>query len=146
MTPHKLDITINRGTSYELELISQIKKFTFDPEIHTTLMDKRRTHAENLEHYGFIYEYINFLETYTTAELIVRKPWAKDGQPTKALLSLNLENGIQLTNMSVKIGIPPGDTRKLEFDSGNYELNLTTPAGKIDGLIFGSLTVNGEQA
>jgi hypothetical protein len=145
MIPTKLDITIWRGISFELELISQIKNFTYDPAIHTSTADLKRTHTQNLEYYGFVYEYIDFLTTYASAELIIRKPWIKAGQQaTDPLMTLAVLSGLELTSNSVKIAIAAADTAPIEFDAGTYELLLTTATGKVDGLIFGDVTVLGK--
>lgn len=150
MTPYKLDITFLRGVSFNLELISQVKNFIYDPATHTTPPDLKRTHAENLEHYGFNYEYIDFLDTYSKAELIVKKPWVKAGQVASTpLLELSmLEGHIELTNKSVKIYVPIDETQELDFSSGNYQLKLTfgeEPNEKNDCLAYGFVTVLGEK-
>ena len=149
MTPYKFDLTFIRGTSFSLELVSQVKKFIYDPDVHTAAADLKRTHAENLAHYGFNYEYINFGTTYTKAQLIVKKPWSKAGQPTsKPLLELSAEEGeITLGERSIKIYVDPMATQELDFSSGNYRLLLTLgeePEEVIDCLVYGTVTVLGE--
>lgn len=149
MTPSKLDITIHRGTSFELELVSQIKSFVFDPDIHNSLADRKRTHAKNLEHYGFTYEYIDFASVYNNVELIVDKSWAKAGDNAKPIMVLSsLDDDLELTDKSVKIGISFEDTQKIEFDTGKYKLSLTSgvyPDEKIDNLIYGEITILGKK-
>jgi hypothetical protein len=62
------------------------------------------------------------------------------------LLTLSLANGrIELTDKSVKLGVVAADTQDIEFDAGTYKLLLTTPLGKVDGLVYGSVTVQGER-
>lgn len=161
MTPSKHDIEIWRGASFELELISEVKVYTYDPALHHGVSDAQRTHAENLEHYGFTYEYIDFATIYDYAELSIRKPWIKYGQATaEPILLLNTDNGgLELTDNSVRIGINAVDTKNIEFDSGVFELVLiieeelsqadimagATPENKIDKLIYGTAVVLGEK-
>ncbi|RLB94164.1 MAG: hypothetical protein DRH26_02015 [Deltaproteobacteria bacterium] len=146
MTPSKLDIKIWRGTTYELELISQVKNYIYDPDINNDPLDLQRTHKENIDYYGFVYEYIDFIAIYSAAELIIRKPWIRSGaEATTPLMTLSLANGdIELTDQSVKIGIDPDETKIIEFDAGTFELLLTTSGGKVDSLIFGDVEVLGK--
>lgn len=145
MIPSKLDLTFWRGTSFDLELISQVKVFVYDPTIHNGPADLKRTHLENLEHYGFVYEYIDFATKYDTAELKIVQPWSKQGDVvSKPLMTLSLANNdIELTDKSVKVGLSAAATKLIKFDSGSYELLLTTPSGKVDGLLYGPVTVMG---
>ena len=147
MTPSKLDIVIYRGTTFELELLSQIKVYIYEPSIHNSIADTKRTHAENMEFYGFIYQYINFLSLYTYANLNIIKPWIRDGQNNSGpIFSLNnTDGGIELTTQSVKIIIDDASTKNIEFDSGSYKLLLTTEDGKVDGLVYGTVTVIGDK-
>lgn len=147
MIPSKLDVLVWRGTSFELELVSQVKKYTYDPAIHIGAADLKRTHAENLEYYGYVWEYVDFATLYTKAELFVMKPWAQSvGEEREPLLELTTASGnIELTANSVKIGIAAADTQDIEFDKGTYKLLLTTLAGKVDGLTYGTMNVKGEK-
>lgn len=148
MIPSKLDLLVWRGTSFETELVSQVKKFTYDPALHNSPADLRRSHAENLEHYGFVWEYVDFATLYATASLVVRKPWGQQGaEEREILLSLDtgVNGGIELTDHSVKIGIPATLTQQLAFDKGSYKLLLTTANNKVDGLIYGTMHVKGEK-
>lgn len=147
MIPSKLDLTIWRGITFELELVSQVKNYTYDPAVHNKPADLKRTHAENLEYYGFTYEYVDFFTLYAGATLDIIKPWrsnqAADREP---LLTLSTVDGtIELTSSSVKVGLAAEDTREIEFDEGTHELLLTTVAGKVDGLIHGAVTVQGDR-
>ena len=144
MTSSQLDLMVRRGTTFELELVSQVKKYTYDPAVHNSAADLKRTHAENLEYYGFIYEYVDFATMYPTAVLEVVNPWQSEA-PRSPLLTLTKEAGeIELTDKSVKIGISAENTQLLDFDKGNYQLTLITAAGKVDGLIHGTFTVEGD--
>lgn len=148
MIPSKLDLLVWRGTSFETELVSQVKKFVYDPALHDSPADLRRSHAENLEYYGFVWEYVDFASLYDSASLIVLKPWGQQGtEDRETLLSLTAElnGGIELTDHSVKIGIPAALTRQLAFDKGSYKLLLTTTNNKVDGLIYGTMHVKGEK-
>jgi len=147
MIPSKLDIVFWRGTTFELELISQVKKFIYDPAIHNEISDLKRSHQENLEFYGYNYEYVDFASLYESARLIVTKPWLQAGdEEREPLLILDTEyNDIELTASSVKIGLSSEVTQELEFDSGNYKLKLETSLGKIDCLTFGAVSVQGER-
>jgi hypothetical protein len=147
MIPSKLDLTIYRGTTFELELVSQIKKYIYDPAIHTGASDLKRSHAENLEYHGFTYEYVNFSSIYDSASLLIMKPWEQSGDEARQpLMTLNTTNGrISLTTTSVKLGISAADTQEIDFDSGSYKLLLVTAAGKTDGLIHGMVTIEGER-
>ena len=147
MIPTKLDLLVWRGTSFELELVSQVKKYAFDPAIHNGPADLKRTHAENLEYYGYVWEYVDFNSLYTAASLIVLRPWDQcpDEQRTP-LLSLSKLNGdIEFTSESIKIGMAASVTEIITFDKGSYKLLLTTSAGKVDGLIYGTMNVKGEK-
>jgi hypothetical protein len=161
MTPSKNDIEIWRGTTFELELVSQFKNYVYDPAVHYSNADKKRTHAENLEYYGFDYEYIDFASIYTRAELVIRKPWAAQTKAGDPIFTLTTEpdGGLELTNKSIRIGIPAEVTNNIEFDSGVYELNLiiaenlsdtdiragVEPNDKVDKLVYGSVTVMGKK-
>lgn len=147
MIPSKLDILVWRGTSFELELVAQVKNYTYDPAVHIGAADLKRTHAENLEHYGYVWEYVDFATLYTKAELFVMKPWAQSvGEQREAMMELTIPSGnIELTTKSVKIGISAVDTQDIEFDKGTYKLMLITAAGKVDGLIYGTMNVKGEK-
>lgn len=145
--PHKMDLLVWRGTSFELELVSQVKKFLFDHAIHNSQADMKRTHAENLALYGYVWEYVDFSALYTEANLVVMRPWEQQTEehrePLLQLTSLNRD--IELTANSVKIGIAAQDTQGLCFDKGVYSLRLTTLAGKIDGLVYGVMQVKGDK-
>lgn len=147
MIPSKLDLQIWRGTTFELELISQVKNYIYDPDIHTGALDLKRTHAENLEFYGYTYEYADFSTIYADAVLTVLKPWRQNSKEERtSLLELSLADGdIELTTTGIKIGMSDEETKTLTFDSGSYELKLITPAGKVDILIHGTLSVKGER-
>jgi len=147
MIPSKLDLLVWRGTSFELELVSQIKQYTYDPAIHNGAADLKRTHAENLEYYGYVWEYVDFSALYVAANLLVLRPWMQNtGESREALLELSLASGeIELTTSSVKIGMEATATEDLAFDKGTYKLVLTTAAGKVDGLIYGTMNVKGER-
>jgi len=148
MIPYKLDLLVWRGTSFELELVSQVKSFVFDPAVHNGPADLKRTHTENLEHYGFVWEYVDFATLYAAASLIVLRPWQQNNnEDREALLELSLtQGGIELTASSVKIGIDAAETQEIAFDKGSYKLLLTTAAGKVDGLVYGTMNVKGEKA
>ena len=147
MIPAKLDLLVWRGTSFEIELMSQVKNFVFDPAIHNGPADLKRTHAENLEYYGFVWEYVDFASLYTEASLVVLKPWVQNGsEEREPLLQLSSLTGeIKLTNNSVKVGIDAIDTQGILFDKGSYKLLLTTATGKVDGLVYGIMNVKGER-
>ena len=147
MIPAKLDLLVWRGTSFEIELMSQVKNFVFDPAIHNGPADLKRTHAENLEYYGFVWEYVDFASLYTEASLVVLKPWVQNGsEEREPLLQLSSLTGeIELTNNSVKVGIDAIDTQGILFDKGSYKLLLTTVTGKVDGLVYGIMNVKGER-
>lgn len=166
MTPTKFVIDIWRGASFDKELISQVKKYNYDPAVNNTAADLGRTHMENLVKHGFTYEYINFANDYDKAELIVKKAWVKSGQPdTEPLLLLSTvadasgHAALQLTDKSVVIGINPVITKRIDFSSAAYRLLLTkegtpvagdTDAGsgsrdQVDCLIYGDFNVHGEK-
>ena len=147
MIPTKLDPIIWRGTSFELELVAQVKSYLFDPAVHNGPADLKRTHAENLEYYGFVWEYVDFAALYPEASLVVLHPWQQnqDEQRTPLLSLTKLAGDIELTDKSLKIGIDAEVTQDIDFDKGSYKLLLTTAAGKVDGLIYGTITVKGEK-
>lgn len=143
MIPSKLDLLIWRGTSFELELVSQVKSYIYDSDVHNAPADLKRSHAENLKHYGYVYEYVDFAMLYTAANIDIVSPWKQDEKTP--LMSLSLEEGhIALTNKSVQIGISAADTQNIEFDKGIYKLLLTTSTGKVDGLVYGEVDVQSE--
>jgi len=147
MIPSKLDLLVWRGTSFELELISQVRNYLYDPAVHTGAADRKRTHAENLDYYGFEWEYVDFASLYVRAELVVVKPWQQDmDESREPLLELSIENGgIELTESSVKVGIGADETQDIMFDKGVYKLRLFTAQDKVDGLIYGEMNVKGER-
>lgn len=147
MIPSELDLLIWRGTSFEIELVSQVKVYTYDPDVNNAPADLKRSHSENLEHYGFVYSYVDFTTIYASATLDIMKPWRQNGDETrKPLYTLSTTNGlIELTDHSVKLGIPADQTQLLSFDSGVYKLLLTTADNKTDALVFGSVSVQGER-
>lgn len=146
MLPTELDLVIRRGTTFGLELIGQAKVYNYDPATDTTPADLQRTHAENLEHHGYVYEYIDFLTDYSAAELIIVKSY-KNGQEAKEpLMTLTLAAGdIELTAKSVVVSISDEDTQAIDFNAAMYELLLITAAGDVDGLNFGKVTVMGHK-
>lgn len=147
MIPSELNLLVWRGTTFEIELVSQVKNFIFDPVVHNSPADLKRTHAENLEYYGFTYDYLNFASVYNSADLVVMPPWRQKGDENRApLLSLTVAaGGIQFTSTSVKVGISAEATQLIDFDSGTYKLLLHTTDGKTDGLIYGDFDVKGER-
>jgi hypothetical protein len=146
MIPKKLDIIIWRGGTFELELVTQVKVYNYDPDTNTGPADLKRTHLENLEHYGFTYEYVDFATDYTNAELRIIKPWVKSGQaPTTPLMQLSKGDEITLTANSIKIVIDADTSKTIEFDSGTYELLLTRTGNIIDPFIYGDVTVLGDR-
>jgi len=166
MTPTKLDLPIRRGTSFEIELVSQVKNYVYDPDVHNAPADLKRTHAENLAHYGYVYEYIDFASIYDRAELVIRKPYTGVGDSTPLLTITTPEEGVEqtltvleLTDKSVKIGISPEDTAKMNFNTAIFELHLIIEedlsdeeirAGamsqdEIDTLVYGNVAVTGDK-
>lgn len=147
MIPSKLDLLVWRGTTFELELVSQVKKYTYDPAIHVGAADLKRTHAENLEKYGYVWEYVDFATLYPQATLTVMKAYNQNSiEPREPILELSAEQGsIELTSNSVKIGMNADETQDIEFDKGTYKLMLITAQNKVDGLIYGTMHVKGER-
>jgi len=147
MLPSKLDLIFWRGTTFELELVSQVKKYVYDPAIHTGVSDLKRSHVENLEYYGYVYEYVDFSTLYDSGKLVITKPWMQEGdEEREPLLILETQyNNIEFTSSSVKVGLDAEATQELEFDSGNYKLLLETTAGKVDCLVYGTVSVQGER-
>lgn len=145
LVPAQKDLTIWRGASFIVEYTAQNKVYAYDPSVHTTLADRKRTHEENLVHYGHAFEYVNFFK-YTSAELIVIKPWVRDGQVSEPILSLTAAAGdIILTSTKIVVTLPPADTEAILFDSGIYKLLLTMATGQVDLLAYGSVTVRGDK-
>lgn len=147
MTPSKLDLVIWRGATFTKELISQSKTYLFDPAVNNTPVDLKRSHSENLEHYGFNYAYVDFAADYTEAELIIFKPWDNNrGGVKNPLLILKAStNDIVLGSSSIKITIDSDDAQALDFESGNYKLRLTKADGTIDLFLYGSVVVRGDR-
>ena len=145
MDPIHKDLVIWRGASFITKYIAQNKVYNYDPPLATpTVADNKRTHAENLEFYGFTYEYVDFLADYDSAELIVVKPWVRDGQSTESILSLTTEkDDVTLTEIETIVTVNPTDTRNIMFDSGSYNLLLTKSDGQVDLLAYGTITVRG---
>jgi hypothetical protein len=145
MDPIHRDLIIWRGASFIAKYIAQNKVYTYDPPLLTpTIADNKRTHEENLEFYGFIYEYVDFIESYASAELVVIKPWVRDGQAIEPILSLTTSsNNITLTEIETIVTIVPTDTKNIMFDSGTYNLLLTKLDGQVDLLAYGTVTVRG---
>jgi len=146
MDPIQRDLVIWRGASFITEFITQNKVYTYDPPLETpTVADSKRSHAENLEFYGFTYEYVDFLSLYTSAALVIKRPWVRDGQSTEPLLILTTDDSIELTAIKTIVKVDPEDTKTILFDSGTYSLLLTKSDGQVDLLAYGTVTVRGDK-
>jgi len=148
MIPYRFDFKIWRGASFNHELVSQVKSWIYNPDVHNATPDLKRTHAENLEEYGFDWVYVDFLSDYTAAELVIKRPFVNGQQPKEPIMTLSLAAGdIELTTRSVKFGISSAAaTLDLDWDKGTYELKLTTAAGEVDCLVYGEIEVLGDRA
>jgi hypothetical protein len=148
MIPNSLDLTFNRGVAFELELITQTKNYLYDPAVNNAPADLKRTHAENLEHYGFEYAYIDFLGTYDDAEFIVTPAWVRhgdDGDSANALMRYTTADAITFTDRSVQIQIEAADIQVADFDTAVYELLLTVAPNRVDKLVYGTINVHGQR-
>lgn len=159
MTPNRHDIEIWRGSSFEQELVSQIKVYNYAYNMYIE-EDVKRSHAENLEYYGYVYEYIDFVDIYDSAEMHIRKPWVRNGDTVnEPLLTLSTENGrLELTSTSIKIGLTAEETAAIDFDTGTFDLELRihgdvstadrlnglTNTDKVDKLVYGTIQIKGE--
>ena len=143
MTPSKLDLEIWRGATFRRELVTQTKTFIYNPAVHTSAVDLKRSHEENLEFYGANFAYVDFLSTYVSAELAIVKAWDKLEQNTPLLILDDLVNNLILGAKSITIVIDDATTQLLNFDSGSYKLRLTKANGDVDLFTYGSVTVFG---
>ena len=140
-----MDLKIYRGETFTLPLVAQIKNYAYDPDVHNAPEDLARTHEENLKHYRFTYEYIDFETTYSAAILEITKGWLKGSEPSTPLLTLSLDSGITFDSRTLTIELTAAETSDLEWESGDYTLLLTTPGGIVNQLLFGKVDVNGEK-
>jgi hypothetical protein len=143
MTPSKLNLEVWRGATLRLELVAQTKTYVYDPAIHNTLLDQKRSHEENLEFYGSTYAYIDFNSTYVSAELMVAKAWDKLNKNAPLLTLNDPATEIILGDRSVIILISDDITQDLAFDSATYKLRLTKANGDVDLFTYGSFDVFG---
>lgn len=147
MKPCEIPLEIFRGATFQHEFITQVKKYVYDPLIHTNADDLQRTYAENLKHHGFTWEFVNFLGTYASAELIVIPAHAKSGDTVAPLDTFTSGAGeLVLTARSVVFGLTPAKTLKLAWTDGRYKLKLTTAGGVVDCLAFGAIKVYGDKS
>jgi len=163
MIPVKNNIDIWRGSTYSVEFVSQIKKYVYDPNLHDSIADRHRSYKENLDYYGFTYEFIDFSSIYTSGKLEVRPAWKKKRSDDDIpLLSLTTGNGgIVFTDRSVLLTITAIGTAALAFDQGVYDLELSNEADGelyqnplvsltsaeviVDKLLYGEFLVHGER-
>ena len=151
MIPAELTLNIWKGCSFNIELVSQIKNYAYDPAIHNSPADHKRSYKENLEFYGFTYQFIDFITLYSSGELRVYTSWkSKESSTPDVIFSMDTDHAqIIFTDKSVKLHLSSDDTSKLEFTQGIYELDLSSAApGEIDivdRFIFGDINVSGEQ-
>jgi hypothetical protein len=54
MKSQELDIPLFRDKTFQVELVSQYKNYNYNPETDTEPADLQRTHAQNLEHHGYV--------------------------------------------------------------------------------------------
>jgi hypothetical protein len=151
MIPAELTLNIWKGCSFDIELVSQFKQYIYDPAIHDSLADHKRSYKENLEFYGFTYQFIDFVTIYDLAELRVYPSWqAKEVAIPEVIFKMTSgQKEIILTDKSIKLHLSAEVTSELKFSQGMYELDLTNIiSGKskvIDRFIFGDINVSGEQ-
>jgi hypothetical protein len=148
MIPAELTLNIWKGCSFNIEFVSQYKDYVYDPAIHDSVADHKRSYKENLEFYGFDYRFINFLALYDSAELRVYSSWDKtSGEPIFTMTSKDKQ--ITFTDKSVKLHLSANKTTELGFTQGIYELDLTAGNPKaiyvVNRFIFGDINVSGEQ-
>ena len=151
MIPAELTLNIWKGCSFDIEFVSQYKKYIYDPAIHDSVADHKRSYKENLEFYGFTYEFIDFLAMYDSAELRVYPSWkTKYNSSDEPIFTLTTTaKQIVFTNKSVKLHLSAKETAALDFTQGVYGLDLTIDFPQatdvVDRLIFGDINVSGEQ-
>jgi hypothetical protein len=149
MQPYELDLPIFRDKTFQLELVSQYKNYSYDPDTDVEPADLQRTHQENLEYHGYVYEYIDFASTYDSAELVVMKAYVGNGDnpPVMTLVDAAADlTGILLTDKSVIITISAVDAKKFPVDDAKYKLRLLIDAtNTVDILVHGKITVSGEK-
>lgn len=147
MKPCEIPLEIFRDATFDQEFITQVKTYNYDPDINVEPADQQRTYAENLEHHGYTWQFVDFATTYASAELIVLPAYTRTGDQAEELLKLTSAAGdIELGARSVKVGLLPTKTAKLSWNEGKYKLKLITASGKVDFLSFGSVKVLGEKA
>lgn len=147
MTPQELDLPISRDKTFQIELVSQYKNYSYDPDTDTEPADLQRTHAENLEFHGYVYEYIDFAATYDSAELVISKAYSQDTTPVMTLINAAADlTGILLTDKSVIITITAEDAKTFSVDDAVYQLRLLIDAtSTVDVLVYGKVIVTGEK-
>jgi hypothetical protein len=92
---------------------------------------------------------VDFAATYAIIRIQVRPAWTvKPSDATGTpLFELSLVNGRIVTDATgMTLTISAQDTAKLSFNSGVYELEMTTddPVPVVDKLLYGTVTVTGE--
>lgn len=149
MNPSRDDIEIVRGATIGREWITQRKAFVYDPAVHNDVADQKRTHAENLDYYGFTYEYIDFATDYASAELLVYRPYRNTSDKSSArepILTLTSAAGqLILGTRSVTLALTDEESEAIDFDKGDYKLKLHTAGGDVDILVFGDFKIKGDK-
>jgi len=122
MVPGKYDITIHRGGTWSITVEAK--------NAHDVAVD--------------------FDTTYDHMRMQIRPAWKQTPIPTgQPLLSLTTANGritTQSSGTQIVLTISAADTAKLDFNAGQYELELVTDGDPevVDKLLYGSVNVTGE--
>jgi hypothetical protein len=122
MIPGKYDIKIHRGGTWSIAI-----------------------EAQNAQDVG-----TNFDTAYDRMRMQIRPAWRQNPIPTgQPLLSLTTENGritTQNSGTQIVLTISAADTAKLDFNAGQYELELVKDGDPeiVDKILYGSVQVTGE--
>jgi hypothetical protein len=122
MVPGKYDITIHRGGTWSISIEAKNEQ-----DVAT-----------------------NFDTAYDRMRMQIRPAWRQNPIPTgQPLLSLTTENGritTQNNGTQIVLTISAVDTAKLEFNAGQYELELVKDGDPeiVDKILYGSVYVTGE--
>lgn len=85
--------------------------------------------------------------TYVDIKLQIRPAWTNKPSDVQGdpLFEMSLANGrIVTTETGLTLSISAADTADLPFNSGVYELEMTTDDGEVDKLLQGTVTVTRE--
>ena len=123
MDKYSYDMKLRKGTTFTNHLILQKAEAKYDPLIHTSDADKRRTHAENIAYYGHTYEYINVASLYHHARLKIFTQWDAPENPSFVFYS-DKDSVLTCTDNGITINFSIQDINAFNGSILDYCLEL----------------------